>query len=126
MITADSARPETVSYMRRNGYPKIAPAVKGPGSVEDGVEWLRGFDIVVHPRCENVIRELARYAWEIDDHTGKPTSKLAEKDNHTIDALRYAYEAQRRAQCGEPAGFVRDNPDHRRYATDPVRPFSIR
>lgn len=95
-ITADSARPETVSYMRRNGYPKIAPAVKGAGSVEDGVEWLRGFDIVVHPRCENVIRELARYAWEIDDHTGKPTSKLADKNNHTIDALRYAYESTRR------------------------------
>lgn len=97
VITADSARPETVSYMRRNGFPKLVAAVKGPGSVEDGVEWLRGYDIVVNPRCVHVLQELARFAWKVDAHTGKPTGVLADKDNHTIDALRYAFEGLRRA-----------------------------
>lgn len=96
-VTADSSRPETVSYMRRNGYPKISAAVKGPGSVEEGIEWLVGYDIVVHPRCVHVIQELARYAYKVDAHTGKPTGVLADKDNHTIDALRYAFEGVRRA-----------------------------
>jgi phage terminase large subunit len=50
-ITADSARPETISHMRKNGFPKIMPAVKGPRSVEEGIEFLKSFDIIVHPRC---------------------------------------------------------------------------
>jgi phage terminase large subunit len=48
-IVADSARPETISHMRRNGFPKIMSAVKGPKSVEEGIEWLKSYDIVVHP-----------------------------------------------------------------------------
>lgn len=100
-ITADSARPETVSYMRRNGYPKIVPALKGQGSVEDGVSFLQSFDIVVHPRCEHVIHELSAYSYKIDKQTDEVLPILDDKDNHTIDALRYALEGLRRA--GKPA-----------------------
>ena len=49
-IVADGSRPETISHMRKNGFSKIMAAVKGAGSVEDGIEWLKSFDIVVHPR----------------------------------------------------------------------------
>lgn len=52
-IRADSARPETVSYMQRQGF-KITPALKGQGSIEDGISFLQSFDIVVHPRCKKV------------------------------------------------------------------------
>lgn len=97
LITADGARPETVSYMKRQGF-KIVPAIKGPGSVEDGIEFLRTFDIVVHPRCRHAIEELTLYSWKTDPLTGEILPVLADKDNHVIDALRYAVEALRRAK----------------------------
>ena len=95
-ITADSSRPETVSYMRRQGF-KVVSAVKGPGSLEDGIEFLKSFDIVVHPRCKHVADELALYAYKTDPQTTEVLPVLEDKDNHTIDALRYALEALRRA-----------------------------
>lgn len=96
-ITADSARPETISYMQRHGFPKINAAIKGPKSVEEGVEFLKSFDIVVHPRCQHVIDELTMYSFELDPLTGVVLPRLADKHNHTIDALRYACEGARRA-----------------------------
>lgn len=102
LITADSARPETVSYMQRNGFPKIVPAIKGQGSVEDGVEFLRSFDIVVHPRCQHVIDELTLYSYKVDKLTDAILPQLDDKSNHTIDALRYACEGARRAGKPEP------------------------
>lgn len=96
-ITADSARPETISYMRKHGYPKINAAIKGARSLEEGVEFLKAFDIVVHPRCTHLIDELTMYSYEVDPLTGQVLPKLKDKDNHVIDALRYACEGIRRA-----------------------------
>lgn len=90
-ISADSARPETISYMRRQGF-NIAPAKKGKGSVEDGVEFIKSFEIVVHPRCKRMIDELKMYSYKIDRLTGEPTPVLEDKHNHLVDALRYALE----------------------------------
>lgn len=97
-ITADSARPETISHVRRNGFPKIMKAVKGPGSLEDGIAWLQSMEIIVHPRCTHTIDELTVYSYKVDPLTDKVLSQLADKDNHVIDALRYACEGARRAQ----------------------------
>jgi phage terminase large subunit len=96
-IVADSSDPQNISYMRRNGYDRIQASIKGPNSVEQGVEFLRSYDIVVHPRCKNVIDELTMYSYEVDKLTGDVLPKLADKKNHTIDALRYALEGVRRA-----------------------------
>lgn len=101
IIRADSARPETVSYMQRQGF-KIVGALKGPGSLEDGVEFLRAFDIVVHPRCSHVASELALYSYKIDPHTEEILPLLDDKNNHTIDALRYALEELRRSGWKPP------------------------
>lgn len=95
-ITADSARPETISHMRKNGFPKIMPAVKGPKSVEEGVEWLKSYDIVVHPRCVHTIDELMLYSYKTDPLTNRILPVLEDKKNHVIDALRYACEGVRR------------------------------
>ena len=95
-ITADSARPETISYMQKHGYPKINSAIKGPKSVEEGIEFLKSYDIVVHPRCKNTIDELQSYSYKVDSLTGAVTSILEDKKNHVIDALRYACEAVRK------------------------------
>ena len=101
-MVADSSRPETISYLRRNGFPLIIPAVKGARSVEEGVEFLKSFDLVIHPRCQHLIDELTLYSWRTDQLTGLVLPQLEDKDNHLIDALRYAVEGARRA-ANKPA-----------------------
>jgi phage terminase large subunit len=96
-ITADNARPETISHMQRHGYPKINPAIKGARSVEEGVSFLQSYDIIVHPRCQHVIDELTLYSYKTDPLTGKVMPLLEDKHNHCIDALRYALEGARKA-----------------------------
>lgn len=92
----DSARPETISYMQRHGF-NVQAAIKGPGSVEEGIEFLRQYDIVIHPSCTHTIDEFTHYSFKIDPHTGEITNVLGEKKNHLIDACRYATENVRRA-----------------------------
>lgn len=98
-LVADSSRPETISHLRRNGFPKIEAAIKGARSVEEGIEFLKTFDIVVHPRCQHTIDELTMYSYKVDDLTGAVLPVLADKDNHVIDALRYSCEGARRAMA---------------------------
>lgn len=106
-IVADSSRPETISHMRKNGFPKIMPAVKGPKSVEEGIAFLKGYDIVVHPRCTHVIDELTLYSYKVDPVTGAVLPLLEDKNNHCIDALRYACESVRRITAQQkPTSFA--------------------
>lgn len=96
-ITADSSRPETISHMRANGFPRIRPSIKGAGSVVEGVAFLQAYNIIVHPRCANVINELDKYSYRVDKLTDKVTPVLLDKFNHAIDAIRYALEDVMRA-----------------------------
>lgn len=95
-IVADSARPETISYLNRHGY-EVVPAVKGKDSVEEGVTFLQSHDIVVNPRCTHTIDELTFYAYKTDRVTGAVLPDLLDANNHIIDALRYALESARTA-----------------------------
>jgi phage terminase large subunit len=52
---------------------------------------------VVHPRCVKVANELTLFSYKIDQHTGDILPVLDDKNNHTIDALRYALEELRRS-----------------------------
>lgn len=101
-LTADSARPETISHLRSHGFPRIAPALKGARSLEEGVEFLKGYDLVVHPRCAHLIDELTHYSYKTDPLTGQVLGVLEDKNNHCIDALRYAVEGARRAIKAKP------------------------
>lgn len=94
-IIADSARPETISYMSKHGYPRIIGAKKGKGSVEDGVEFLKSYDVIVHPDCRHTIDELTTYSYKIDRQTEEVLPILDDNKNHVIDALRYAVEGLR-------------------------------
>lgn len=96
-ITADSARPETIDYMRRHGFPKMQRSKKGKGSVHDGIEFLKSYDIMVHSRCKHTIDELSLYSYKTDKLTGEVLPVLEDDKNHVIDALRYAVESTRRA-----------------------------
>lgn len=91
-VVADSARPETISYLNRHGYPRIVPAKKGAGSVAEGVIFLQGWVIIVHPRCVQTIKELTHYSYKVDKLTGLVLPILADEKNHIIDPLRYALE----------------------------------
>lgn len=95
-LIADSARPETIDYMRRHGFNRIRGAKKGKGSIEHGITFLQGFDIVVHPRCVNLAREFKNYAYKRDKRTEEILPVVEDKNNHLIDALRYAVEGLHR------------------------------
>lgn len=88
-IRADSARPETISYVRRKGF-KIVGVEKGPGSVEDGIEFLKNFTIVIHSRCKHIIKEFMNYKYKVNALSGDITANIVDAWNHLIDSLRYA------------------------------------
>lgn len=116
-MVADSARPETIDYVKRHGLPKIRPAKKGKGSVEDGVMFLQGMDIVIHPLCANTINEFRNYAYKTDKHTGEILPVIEDAHNHLMDALRYAVEGLHRKGKMMPTMF--DAPRRRdRYERD--------
>ena len=58
--------------------------------MEDGIEFLKSFDIVIHPRCQMTHREFLHYSWKVDKRTNQILPVLADKDNHVIDSARYA------------------------------------
>lgn len=115
-MRGDNARPETIDYMRRHGFPKIRACKKGKGSVEDGVSFLQGMDIVINPRCINTIREFKRYAYKTDARTGEILPVIEDKNNHAIDALRYAVEGvHRKGKLIAEASAPKPTPPQRSY-----------
>ena len=92
LITCDSAEPKSIQELNNFGVQAI-PAQKGPGSVEFGIKWLQRMKIIVDPRCTELISELQKYKYQ-EDRNGKVLPKPVDRDNHWIDALRYALEKE--------------------------------
>ena len=89
-VVADSSRPETISYLKRQGL-RVHSSPKWPGSVEDGIAYLRGFsEIVIHPRCKVLASEAKWYSYKVDKTTGHILPIVVDAHNHGFDALRYA------------------------------------
>lgn len=89
-IRADCARPETISYVKRQGF-RISACPKWKGSVEDGIAYIRGFErIYIHPRCPKTYNEFKFYSYKQDRVSGDVLPIVLDKDNHFLDALRYA------------------------------------
>lgn len=88
---ADSARPEMISHMRnKEGY-DMHPCTKWPGSVEDGVAWLRGCEsIIIHDQCPKMKDEAMNYSYKVDKLTGNVLTDIVDKHNHFWDSVRYA------------------------------------
>lgn len=108
-LRCDCSRPESISYLQRHGFPKALAARKWPGSVEDGIAWLRSHDaIVVHPDCPEFAEECRLYSYKVDKHTGEVLTDIVDKNNHGMDALRYAVEPMifGRNQKPLPEGFT--------------------
>lgn len=88
-IKGDNSRPETISYIGRQGF-GIDAAAKWKGSVEDGVTYLKGFEeIIIHERCKHTADEFRHYSYKVDKKTGDILPIIVDKFNHCIDAIRY-------------------------------------
>ena len=90
IIVADSEEPKSVYEFQNAGLP-VEKSRKGAGSVSFGIKKLRSmFKIYIDPeRCPNAYREFVNYSYE-QDKSGNVKSQYPDKDNHTIDAVRYA------------------------------------
>ena len=89
--------------LRFLGLRGVHPAAKGRDSILYGIQYLQDYRIIVHPRCTNYISEISSYAWD-KDRDGNQTNKPEDRNNHLMDAMRYAMEPyiQRRIQATEP------------------------
>lgn len=91
VVRADSSRPESISYLKRHGLPRIEAVHKWPGSVEDGIAHIRGYKaVIIHPRCVETIKEFRLYSYAVDRLSGDVLPDVIDKHNHHIDAIRYA------------------------------------
>lgn len=93
VIRADSARPESISYLKRHGLPFIIPAKKGKNSIIEGIEFIKSFKkVIIHPRCVKAANEFRNYAYKQERFSGEILPVPLDENNHFIDALRYAIE----------------------------------
>ncbi|HBF4255547.1 PBSX family phage terminase large subunit [Clostridioides difficile] len=90
LVICDNASPKDVaefSDLRINAV----SARKGAGSIEYGIKFLQGLEIIIHPRCQNFKNEINKYKYK-EDKNGNILPIAVDKDNHLIDALRYSLE----------------------------------
>lgn len=91
VVRADSARPESISYLKRHGLPRIIGVDKWRGSVEDGIEHIKSYGkVFIHPRCQQTLNEFRLYSYKTDRLSGDVLPVVIDAHNHFIDALRYA------------------------------------
>ena len=98
-IGADSAEPKSIAELHGDyNLPNVYGVKKGPDSVEFGERWLDDLDFIcIDPkRTPNIAREFENIDYQVD-RDGNPKPRLEDKDNHTIDATRYAFADDMRA-----------------------------
>lgn len=91
-IGADSADPRSIEDIRRNGW-NISPSKKGPDSIMNGINWMKGFRLHVHTNSFNLKNELLNYQWLM--YGGKATNVAIDSNNHLMDAIRYCKDVYR-------------------------------
>lgn len=90
-ITADSAEPKSIDQLKGLGIDRIKGAKKGKDSINNGIQFIQDYKIIIHPKCINFITEINNYSWE-KDRFGKSLNKPIDDFNHLMDAMRYALE----------------------------------
>ena len=94
-IRADSAEPKSNDDLRRLGIARVVAATKGPDSLRNGISRLQEYRMVIHPCCVKTIMELSSYVWATGSD-GKALNTPIDRDNHLMDAMRYAMEDSKR------------------------------
>jgi len=84
----DSSRPEMIDGLHRRGW-NVHACIKGKGSVQDQIAWMKSYPIRITRRSSNILREIEGYKW-ITDRAGKILEEPVDYDNHAMDAIRYA------------------------------------
>ena len=99
-IIADGEEPKSISELWRNGF-RIYKAEKGSGSIAYGIKFLQRLNKIVidSKRTPNAYKEVVLYEYE-KNKDGTFRADYPDKNNHCIDATRYALEKDMR-----PAGF---------------------
>ena len=92
VVWCDSAEPKSITEFRSKGINARA-VKKGAGSIEQGINFIKRFKVIIHPRCVNTLAEFNAYRYKEDRKTGDVLPEVVDKDNHIIDALRYALES---------------------------------
>ena len=87
-LICDSAEPKTIDFLATNNVRAVG-AVKGADSINRGIRWLQGYEIIIDVRCQNFKNEIEQYHWQ-EDKYGNAMAKPVDANNHLIDALRYA------------------------------------
>ena len=100
-IRADAAEPKSNEDLRRLGICRLQAANKGRDSILSGISRLQEYRLVVHPRCVHTAAELRGYVWQADGRDGVYRNLPSDKDNHLMDALRYAMEDVPRPPVGQ-------------------------
>lgn len=90
IVICDSADPKTIDYLAMNNINAV-PAAKGADSINRGIRWLQGYEIIIHKDCQNFKNEIEQYHW-LEDKYGNAMAKACDENNHLLDALRYATE----------------------------------
>ena len=90
-IRADSAEPKSIDRLRDLGISNIQTARKGKDSINNGIDFIQDFKIIIHPRCVNFLTEISNYTWDVDKF-GKKLNRPIDDFNHLMDAMRYALE----------------------------------
>ena len=96
IVTSDSSEPRSIAELNRHGI-KARGAKKGAGSIEHGIRWLQGHEIIVDEGCTNFIKEISSYKWK-EDKDGNTIPRPVDINNHLLDALRYALENEMTAR----------------------------
>ena len=101
-IYFDAAEPRLIDELRRMGH-NIQPSLKGKDSINAGIDLLKRFKIHITTDSTNAIQEFRNYKW-LEDRSGKLTNKPIPKNDHIIDAVRYAtYSIMSRPNFGKYA-----------------------
>jgi len=88
---ADSAEPKTISYLQRNGLPRMEGVKKWPNSIAEGVRFIRGFNsVIIHPSCKGSAEDFRLYSHKTDKLSGDILPDILDANNHSPDAVRYA------------------------------------
>lgn len=90
-IIADSAEPKSIDEIKTLGVRRIHGAKKGRDSINNGIQWIQDFEIIIHPRCVNFTTEISNYTWAFDKF-GKKLNVPIDDFNHLMDAMRYGLE----------------------------------